>query len=60
MACLRQIKNYKRSRNRQWQLAKKMARLEGVPYVLYKKQNGEYSFCRQGESYNGVEIEIIR
>lgn len=59
MSCLSQIQRFRVSRNRQWQLAKKAARMEGVPYVLFRRGSGEWSFCRADEKYTGTETEII-
>ena len=60
MNCLRQIQRFRASYNRQWQLAKKAARMEGVEYILYKKNSNEYAFVKKGETYHGTEVETIK
>ncbi|MBR2300794.1 MAG: hypothetical protein IKA41_02450 [Bacteroidaceae bacterium] len=38
-------------------LARKVAIMEQSIYVVYRKEDGTYSFCKLGEEINGTIIE---
>lgn len=60
MSSCRCIKEkWQRDLERQRMLAKKTAVLTDRVQLLYKKADGTYSFVAEGESYNGIFIEII-
>lgn len=40
-------------------LAKKCAVMEGTMYILYMRDDGIYSFVREGSAYSGKFIEFI-
>ena len=41
------------------ELAKKAASMDSCLYVLYKKEDGSYNFCRESDSYSGQFVEYI-
>ena len=48
-----------RDRMKQADLAKKTARLTGQTQVLYRKTDGTFAFCAEGDDPKGEIVEII-
>jgi hypothetical protein len=53
-------------KNRDWstierirELAKKSAKMDECVYVLYKKRDGSYGFCKEIDNYLGEFVEYI-